>query len=204
MADFIWTNWPPAPGPITGRFAEPGGAYPEGGHRGLDIGCPVGTPVIAPVGGKVVEFTNDGSFGNGVCIDVPGTPWYVLLAHLGRADVHPGEMVRGGQQIGLSGATGRVTGPHLHVQVCRVSSFPVDITRSADPLAFVPAVAPAAGGGEGLDVRVAAIEARVAELNAALVAERFELGRLALNPDITLVRRAVATLRTAGIIGGGS
>lgn len=202
MADFAWTNWPPTPGPITGRFAEPGGAYPEGGHRGLDIGCPVGTPVIAPVGGKVVEFTNDGSFGTGVCIDVPGTPWYVLLAHLSRADVHPGETVRGGQQVGLSGATGRVTGPHLHVQVCRESTFPVDISRSADPLAFVATSPP--GGGEGLAGRVAGLEAKVAELNAALVAERFELGRLALNPDITLVRRAVATLRTAGIIGGGS
>jgi hypothetical protein len=51
--------------------------------------------------------------------------------------------------------------------------------------------------------RLAALEARDVEFNRALVEERFELGRLALHADITLVQRAVSVLRTAGIIGGG-
>ena len=200
----LWSVWPPAPGPITGRFGETGPDYPAGGHRGLDIGCPEGTPVVAPVGGKVVEFTNDGSFGIGVCIDVVDTEWYVLFAHLSAAKVQPGDIVAAGQPIGLSGATGRVTGAHLHVQVCRTSGFPAVIRYSADPLSFSMPTTPPPVGSNDLAIRVAALEARIIELNAALVAERFELGRLALNPDITLVQRAVAALRTAGIIGGGA
>ncbi len=155
--------------------------------------------MVAPIGGQVVEFTNDGSFGAGVCIDVPGTPWYVLFAHLSAAKVRPGDVVAAGQPIGLSGASGRVTGAHLHIQVCRSAAFPTDIAQSADPLSFVAAAAP----GTGLEARVAALEARDAEFNRALVAERFELMRLALHGDITLVQRALSALRTAGIIGGG-
>jgi murein DD-endopeptidase MepM/ murein hydrolase activator NlpD len=193
-----WAVWPPAPGPVTGRFGDSGPDYPAGGHRGLDIGCPEGTTVVAPIGGQVVEFVNDGSFGAGVCIDVPGTPWYVLFAHLSAAKVRPGDVVAAGQPIGLSGASGRVTGAHLHIQVCRSAAFPTDITMSADPLSFVATAAPG-----GLEARVAALEARDAEFNRALVAERFELGRLALHADITRVQRALSVLRTAGIIGGG-
>jgi hypothetical protein len=92
-----------------------------------------------------------------------------------------------------------VTGAHLHIQVCRSAAFPTDISQSADPLSFVATAAP----GSGLEARVAALEARDAEFNRALVAERFELGRLALHADITLVQRALSVLRTAGIIGGG-
>ena len=197
-----WAVWPPAPGPVTGRFGDSGPDYPAGGHRGLDIGCPEGTTVVAPIGGQVVLFVNDGSFGAGVCIDVPGTPWYVLFAHLSAAKVRPGDVVAAGQPIGLSGASGRVTGAHLHIQVCRSSAFPVDISMSADPLSFV-ATAPAGDGMADVLRRLAALEARDVEFNRALVAERFELGRLALHADITLVQRAVSVLRTAGIIGGG-
>ena len=199
MTEMTWAVWPPAPGPVTGRFGDSGPDYPAGGHRGLDIGCPEGTTVVAPIGGQVVEFVNDGSFGAGVCIDVPNTPWYVLFAHLSAAKVRPGDVVAAGQPIGLSGASGRVTGAHLHIQVCRSAAFPTDIAQSADPLSFVATAAP----GTGLEARVAALEARDAEFNRALVAERFELGRLALDADITRVQRALSVLRTAGIIGGG-
>lgn len=198
MTEMTWAVWPPAPGPVTGRFGDSGPDYPAGGHRGLDIGCPEGTTVVAPIGGQVVEFVNDGSFGAGVCIDVPNTPWYVLFAHLSAAKVRPGDVVAAGQPIGLSGASGRVTGAHLHIQVCRSAAFPTDISQSADPLSFVATAAPG-----GLEARVAALEARDAEFNRALVAERFELGRLALDADITRVQRALSVLRTAGIIGGG-
>ncbi len=54
MTVMTWAVWPPAPGPITGRFGDSGPDYPAGGHRGLDIGCPEGTTVVAPIGGQVV------------------------------------------------------------------------------------------------------------------------------------------------------
>ena len=99
-----------------------------------------------------------------------------------------GDVVAAGQPIGLSGASGRVTGAHLHIQVCRSAAFPTDIAMSADRLSFVATVAP----GTGLEARVAALEARTRSSTAqALVAERFERGGSAsLDADITLVQRA--------------
>lgn len=205
MTEMTWAVWPPAPGPITGRFGDAGPDYPAGGHRGLDIGCPEGTTVVAPIGGQVVEFVNDGSFGAGVCIDVPGTPWYVLFAHLSAARVRPGDVVAAGQPIGISGASGRVTGAHLHIQVCRSAAFPTDIAQSADPLSFVAAAA--AAPGAGLEARVAALaaaqgrlEAQLSELNTALVEPRFGLIAFALQADVSRVQRGHELLREAGLI----
>lgn len=199
MPEFTWAFWPPAPGAITGQFGEVGPEYPAGGHRGLDIGCPVGTLVRAPAGGTVVPFANDGSFGLGVCLDIPGTRWYVLLAHLSEVAVTVGEVVAAGAVVGRSGATGRVSGAHLHVQVCASAAFPVDSALSVDPLSF------AAGSGTGgetasLASRVAALEAALSALNGALVGPRFGLVALALQPDIAVVERAAAMLRREGLL----
>lgn len=64
--------------------------------------------------------------GNTIIVD-HGSGIYSLYAHLSRIDVKPGDMVRNGQLVGLAGATGRVTGPHLHwgmrVQGARVDPF---------------------------------------------------------------------------------
>jgi len=124
----------PTEGPITGVF----GAWYESDrgrwqHRGLDIGCPTGTPVYVPAPGMVVPFTNDGSFGIAVCLK-HAYGWYTLYAHLSRAIVSPGNHVERGALLGYSGATGFVTGAHLHWQLCDSPSFPVDIGRSRDPL----------------------------------------------------------------------
>lgn len=108
------------------------------GHRGVDFGVPVGTPVLAVAEGLVVDFTNDGSFGNGVCLLVHDklAEWYLLHAHLSQVDVAVGQYVKAGRQLGLSGNTGLSTGPHLHWQQCRTAQFPVDIAQSVDPLSF--------------------------------------------------------------------
>jgi hypothetical protein len=138
MGDLIFTCSPVPDGtPISGHFAQTEG-YPHP-HRGLDYGCFTGTRIVAPAAGTVVDFFNDGSFGNGVCLDHVDTPWYSLYAHLSSVSVSIGQAVHAGDELGFSGATGLVDGPHLHWQVCRDSTFPTDIARSADPLTFFAA-----------------------------------------------------------------
>ena len=93
-------------------------------HGGADFLSPAGTPVGAPNGGRVVLAQNLYFSGNTVVID-HGLGVVSMLAHLSRIDVQPGDLVKAGQPLGLVGATGRVTGPHLHWAV-RVNNARVD------------------------------------------------------------------------------
>lgn len=82
-------------------------------HAGIDVAAPVGTPVRAAGAGIVIE-TGDYFFnGHSVYID-HGQGLVTLYCHLDRIDVEPGERIAAGRQIGLSGNTGRTSGPHLH------------------------------------------------------------------------------------------
>ncbi len=87
-------------------------------HRGVDLGIPSGTPIRAMSGGRVAFAGRQGGYGNAVWIDHGGRVW-TLYAHLSRIDVVAGRNVGPGQVIGLSGATGDVSGPHLHFEVWR-------------------------------------------------------------------------------------
>lgn len=82
-------------------------------HKGADFHAAVGTPVRASNSGVVVLARKLYFEGNCVVID-HGLGLYTESLHFSRIDVHEGEHVRKGQLLGLSGATGRVTGPHLH------------------------------------------------------------------------------------------
>ncbi len=82
-------------------------------HAGVDFPAPNGTPVYASQSGKIVVAENLYYSGNTVVID-HGFGIYTLYAHLSEMGVRAGEPVKAGAEIGKVGATGRVTGPHLH------------------------------------------------------------------------------------------
>lgn len=106
---------------VTGSFGDINrpGAKP---HQGMDFGAARGTAVLAPADGKVAvstdQYEGGARYGKVVVIEHAGGT-RTLYAHLDTRLVRPGERVRAGQQIALSGATGKVTGPHLHFEVSR-------------------------------------------------------------------------------------
>ncbi len=82
-------------------------------HAGTDFLSGTGTPILAPAGGRIVAARDLFFTGNTVVID-HGAGVFSMLAHLSRIDVLEGDMIESGAIVGLVGATGRVTGPHLH------------------------------------------------------------------------------------------
>jgi len=87
-------------------------------HAGVDISAVVGTPVRAAADGIVVTAEWAGAYGKLVVLD-HGNGLQTYYAHLSRMDVIPGQEIRMGQVVAGSGATGRVTSPHLHYEVRR-------------------------------------------------------------------------------------
>lgn len=82
-------------------------------HAGTDFLSGAGTPIRAPAGGRVVAARELYFSGNTVILD-HGLGMFSMLAHMSRMDVREGQVVTRGEIVGLVGATGRVTGPHLH------------------------------------------------------------------------------------------
>jgi murein DD-endopeptidase MepM/ murein hydrolase activator NlpD len=91
-------------------------------HKGMDFRAPSGTTVRASNSGVVVLARHLYFEGNCVIID-HGLGLYTLSMHFSRIDVHEGQQVKAGDELGLSGATGRVTGPHLHWAVRWESAY---------------------------------------------------------------------------------
>ena len=93
-------------------------------HRGTDFAVPEGTQVVAPAPGTVVLVANRLLTGTTIVVEhAPSV--YSVYFHLSKAQVKKGQKVAAGDGLALSGATGLVTGPHLHWEV-RVGGVPVD------------------------------------------------------------------------------
>ncbi|KAB8307895.1 murein DD-endopeptidase MepM [Erwinia endophytica] len=93
--------------PVTDRIAP---------HKGVDFAMPLGTPVLTVGDGEVIVAKRSGAAGNYVAIR-HGRQYMTRYMHMKKLLVKPGDKVKRGERIGLSGSTGRSTGPHLHFEI---------------------------------------------------------------------------------------
>jgi murein DD-endopeptidase MepM/ murein hydrolase activator NlpD len=112
--------------PTTGTLTQP--FHP--GHDGIDIGVPLGTPVLAAAAGTVAFAGVESGYGNHIEVrHADGT--VTTYSHLSTIDVAVDQPVQAGQQIAHSGNTGHSTGPHLHFEV------KLGGTAFTDPIAWL-------------------------------------------------------------------
>ncbi|MFI1171200.1 M23 family metallopeptidase [Streptomyces melanogenes] len=109
-----------------------GSMWSSGYHTGVDFAAETGTTVKAVGAGTVVSAGWGGAYGNQVVIQ-HADGMYSQYAHLSQLAVSAGQTVTEGQQLGLSGATGNVTGPHLHFEIRTTPDYGSDV----DPLAYL-------------------------------------------------------------------
>jgi murein DD-endopeptidase MepM/ murein hydrolase activator NlpD len=117
---------------VSTPYKAGGGIWSSGSHTGIDFPVPTGTRVQAVGTGTVVEAGWGGAYGNNVVIKMSDGK-YTQYAHLSKITVIKGQTVKGRQQIGFSGATGNVTGPHLHFEARTGPAYGSDM----DPVAYL-------------------------------------------------------------------
>ncbi|MEU3247330.1 MULTISPECIES: M23 family metallopeptidase [unclassified Streptomyces] len=115
-------------------YKVPGSMWSSGYHTGVDFVVPTGTTVRSVAAGTVVSAGWGGAYGNQVVIQ-HADGRYSQYAHLSALSVSAGQSVTVGQRIGLSGATGNVTGPHLHFEIRTTPDYGSDL----DPVAYLRA-----------------------------------------------------------------
>ncbi|MEU5113528.1 LysM peptidoglycan-binding domain-containing M23 family metallopeptidase [Streptomyces longwoodensis] len=125
---------PVAGATIGTAYHTAGSMWSSGYHTGVDFVVPTGTSLKAVAAGTVVSAGWGGAYGNQVVIKL-NDGYYAQYAHLSQLSVSAGQTVTEGQQIGLSGATGNVTGPHLHFEIRTTPDYGSDV----DPVAYLRA-----------------------------------------------------------------
>ncbi|MFJ4682578.1 M23 family metallopeptidase [Streptomyces sp. NPDC091377] len=119
---------------VSTSYQANSGLWSSGSHTGIDFHASVGTVIQSVGSGTVVEAGWGNAYGNQVVIKMnDGT--YTQYAHLSSISVSAGQVVEPGQQIGLAGDTGNVTGAHLHFEARSTSEYGSDI----DPLSYLRA-----------------------------------------------------------------
>lgn len=109
---FIWS----AQGRISGVFGSQRilNGIPKQPHYGVDVAVPTGTPILAPADGVVSLAERDLYFTGGTIMIDHGHGVSSIMVHLSALKAKVGDVVKQGDVVGLSGMTGRATGPHLH------------------------------------------------------------------------------------------
>ncbi len=123
----------PVPGPRSSSFGlrRIFNGQARSPHNGMDIAAPTGTPIVAPLAGQVID-TGDYFF-SGRCVWLDhGSGVLSFYAHLSDIGVDKGLELKAGDVLGAVGATGRVTGPHLHWSLMLNRAY-------VDPALFLPA-----------------------------------------------------------------
>ena len=127
-AEPLWSGGfvDPVPDPANSAFGTHSvyNGVPRSQHSGADFASPTGRPVKAPNAGRIVLAGSRYFTGNTVLID-HGQGLFSLMAHLSDIDVKVGASIAAGDVVGKVGATGRVTGPHLHWTV-RINGARID------------------------------------------------------------------------------
>ncbi|MGW0854482.1 M23 family metallopeptidase [Streptomyces sp. NPDC002690] len=119
---------------ISTGYQSSGSLWSSGSHSGVDFHAATGTPVLAVGAGTVVEAGWGGAYGNNIVLRMAdGT--YTQYGHLSSIGVQAGQRVSSGERIGLSGATGNATGPHLHFEARTGPEYGSDM----DPVAYLRA-----------------------------------------------------------------
>ncbi len=116
-------------------YANAGGSYAAGQHRGIDVGAATGTPVVAAVGGTVRFAGVVGTSGLTVSVRTADGRFDTSYLHLGETSVRAGDAVGAGERIGAAGASGPPSSaaPHLHFGVRDAAT-----RHYRDPLALLP------------------------------------------------------------------
>lgn len=110
--------------PTKGEFSSGFGHRWGRAHTGIDIANYVGTPIYAALSGTVIEAQWDYAYGNSIKVK-HSNGWVTRYAHCSKMLVSVGQNVEAGQTIAKMGATGRVTGPHLHFEII-INDVPVN------------------------------------------------------------------------------
>ncbi|WP_089104304.1 M23 family metallopeptidase [Streptomyces hyaluromycini] len=117
---------------VSTGYKTGGSLWSSGAHTGIDFHAASGTVVHAVGTGTVVSTGWGGAYGNEIVIKM-ADGMYTQYGHLSSIGVSVGQKVTPGQQIGLSGATGNTTGPHLHFEARTTPDYGSDI----DPVAYL-------------------------------------------------------------------
>lgn len=121
----------PVPYPVRFFFGHDPNYFGGRWHGGVDMPCPVGTPVQTTMGG-VVSYAGPSETGYGNLVVVENQGYQTFYAHASQIEVAAGDVVEAGDVVASSGSTGYSTGPHVHYEV-RVNGEQVDPLEAVLP-----------------------------------------------------------------------